>query len=313
MSLRVLKSNKAGVVAFLLAVLTLAGCGRSVEEERRINREERLRLAREDSLSLKIGTLPTLDCLPLFIAKERRVFDTLGVDVHLKAFTSQMDCDQAMKDGKTEGGVTDLVRVARMRSAGTPLRYVAATNAYWQLFSNRLARIHELKYLEDKMLAMTRNSATDMLRSIAIDSVHLKDEYVFPIQVNDVHVRLHMLLNNEMDAMLLTEPQATTARLFRHPVLMDSRDKNLRLGVIVVREKALRDKRRQRQLELFVKAYNAACDSINKRGVQAYGELIKKYMGCDDKTVKALPKMTYSHAAQPRPSDIDRAARWAAR
>ena len=160
---------------------------------------------------------------------------------------------------------------------------------------------------------MTRNSATDMLRSIAIDSVHLKDEYVFPIQVNDVHVRLHMLLNNEMDAMLLTEPQATTARLFRHPVLMDSRDKNLRLGVIVVREKALRDKRRQRQLELFVKAYNAACDSINKRGVQAYGELIKKYMGCDDKTVKALPKMTYSHAAQPRPSDIDRAARWAAR
>ena len=305
-----MNSNKICFYIFFLLVITLLACGQSVEEKRRLSREEKQRLAREDSLALKVGTLPTLDCLPLFIAKECRIFDTLGVDVHLKAYTSQIDCDQAMKDGKTEGCVTDLVRAGRMRSQGIPLRYVTATNAYWQLVTNRLARIHELKYLEDKMIAMTRFSATDMLRSIAVDSVRLKDEYVFPVQVNDVHVRLHMLLNNEMDAMLLTEPQATTARLFRHPVLMDSRDKNLHLGVVVFREKALRDKRRQQQLNKFVKAYNAACDSINIKGVQKYGDVIRKYMKCDEKTVQALPKISFPHVSPPRQSDIDRASKW---
>ena len=38
-------------------------------------------------------------------------------------------------------------------------------------------------------------------------------EEVFKVQINDVALRLQMLLNNEMDAMLLTEPQATTARI----------------------------------------------------------------------------------------------------
>ena len=50
-----------------------------------------------------------------------------------------------------------------------------------------------------------------------------------------------MLLNNEMDAMLLTEPQATTARIYKNDVLMDSRDKDMRLGVI---EMCIRDSSR---------------------------------------------------------------------
>ena len=59
------------------------------------------------------------------------------------------------------------------------------------------------------MLAMTRYSATDLLADYAVDSAKLKSEQVFKIQVNDVNIRLKMLLNNEIDAVLLTEPQAT--------------------------------------------------------------------------------------------------------
>ena len=116
-----------------------------------------------------------------------------------------------------------------------------------------------------------------------------------------------MLINNEMDAMWLPEPQATTARLAKHPVMMDTKQKDIRLGVIAFREKALKDKRRQQQLNAFVKAYNRACDSINHYGLKEYADLIKKYCHTDDKTVEALPKMTFPHAAPPRAVDLERA------
>ena len=276
---------------FTALVLT-ASCGQSYDEKQRLSKAEKARLKTEDSLALKVAVLPTLDGMPIFLAKERRLFDTLNVDVRLRRWNAQMDCDTALIGSSIEGSVTDLVRAERIKKRGTPLTYVAATNAYWQLVSNRLARVKELKQLSDKMIAMTRFSATDYLADLAIDSAKPKYD-VFRVQINDVHIRLRMLLNNEMDAMLLTEPQATTARLYRHPVLMDSRDKGLRFGVIAFRTAAMRDVRRRKQIQAFIKAYNS--------------DLVMKYCGADKKTIKALPKMRFEHAVKPRSQDILRA------
>ena len=288
------------------ALVLIASCGQSYDEKQRLSKAEKARLKTEDSLALKVAVLPTLDGMPIFLAKERRLFDTLNVDVRLRRWNAQMDCDTALIGSSIEGSVTDLVRAERIKKRGTPLTYVAATNAYWQLVSNRLARVKELKQLSDKMIAMTRFSATDYLADLAIDSV--KPKYaVFRVQINDVHIRLRMLLNNEMDAMLLTEPQATTARLYRHPVLMDSRDKGLRFGVIAFRTAAMRDVRRRKQIQAFIKAYNMACDSLNEKGLQHYSDLVMKYCGADKKTIKALPKMRFEHAVKPRSQDILRA------
>ena len=294
----------------MILSLFLFSCGKSYEEQKRLSRAEKARLAKEDSLALKVGTLPTLDCLPLFVAYDHHFFEKFGEDVRIKPYQSQIDCDDAMLKGKIEGNVTDVVRAQRMRHRGTALRYVAATNAYWQLFGNRLSRIHEVKQLQDKMVGMARYSVTDMLTSMAVDSAKLKSEYVFRIQINDPVIRLRMLVNNELDAMFFTEPQATAARIQKHPILMDSRKKDLWMGAIVFKEKAIADKRRQKQLTAFIKAYNEACDSINQRGMAFYGDIIKKYTKADDRTVKALPVLKFEHAKAPRQKDLDRADQW---
>ena len=58
----------------------------------------------------------------------------------------------------------------------------------------------------------------------------------------------------------------------------------------------MEDNRRKQQLKLFIRAYNEACDSINKFGVDSYADVIKKYTEADNKTIKALPKLNYKHA-----------------
>jgi NitT/TauT family transport system substrate-binding protein len=297
-------------IIVMTGLLVLAGCGQSYEETKRLSREQRKKLAREDSAALKIAVMPTLDCLPLFIAKDHQLFDTI-VDIRLKHYTAQMDCDTAMMRGRVEGVVTDLVRAERMIHSGTPMKYVASTNAYWLLISNRKQRITQLKHLDDKMLAMTRYSVTDFLGDLAVDSAKLKTERVFRIQINDVNIRLKMLENNEMDAMFLTEPQATQALLGKHKILLDTRQEDIRMGVIAFRTKGMDDQNRKKQMEVFLKGYNAACDSINKFGVRHYKDVIRKYYSVSEPALKQLPdSLKYNHAEAPRQKDIERAQQW---
>ena len=294
----------------IVAALVLFSCGQSYEETKRITRAQRLKMAREDSAALKVAVLPTLDCLPVFLAKDHQMFDTV-VDIRLKRFTAQMDVDTALMNKRVEIGVTDLVRAERMKKLGDSLQYLTSTNAYWQLVTNRGARIVDLKHLDDKMLAMTRYSVTDLLGDLAVDSAKLKPERVFRIQINDVNVRLKMLENNEMDALLLTEPHASQARYLKHKVILDTRKQDMQMGAFVVQGKGMDDKNRQQQLKVFREGYNRACDSINKYGVGQYKDLVMKYCNVKETAVEGLPKdLKFNRIASPRDKDIERAKNW---
>ena len=294
----------------ITTICLLVGCGQSYEETKRITREQRLKQLREDSAALKIAVLPTLDCLPIFLAEDHELFDTV-VDIRLKQFTAQMDIDTALMNNRVELGVTDLVRAERMIKQKTPIEYLTATNAYWQIVTNRVARITDLKHLDDKMLAMTRYSVTDLIGDLVVDSAKLKPERVFRLQINDVNVRLKMLENNEMDALVMTEPQAAQARWLKHKVIFDTRKQDMQMGAIVMQSRVLKERMRKVQLKVFIKGYNAACDSINKFGVAHYKDLVMKYCKVRKEAVDTIPKdLKFSHIAKPREKDIERAQKW---
>lgn len=308
-----LRSTATSSLTFIICVVVLLSlfiaCNKSYQEQKQEEKKTLAETLRKDSLALKIATVPTLDCLPLFIGVEDSLFEHNGVDVHLKQRNGQIDCDTLIRGKYVEGIVSDLIRTERLKKEGIALRYLTATNAYWQLYTNHISRIKELKQLSDKMIAMTRYSATNYLADYAIDSA--KPQYdVFKIQINDPRTRIKMMINNEMDAALFTEPQATTARIYNNPMLMDSRDKNIRFGVIAFRESALKDKRRQKQLKAFTKVYNMAVDSINYYGFGHYAAIIMKYTNADEKTIKALPKLKFNHVNPPRQRDINVAKRY---
>ncbi|MBR1548705.1 MAG: ABC transporter substrate-binding protein [Prevotella sp.] len=299
------------ILAIMAGVALLAACGQSYEETKRIARENRREAMRRDSAALKIAVMPTLDCLPLYVAEHYGLLDSLNGGVRLKRYTAQMDCDTALTRGRVEGSVSDLVRAKRMERDGMKLRYVATTNAYWLLVANRNARIRQTKQLDDKMVAMTRLSATDMLSDMVVDSARIDNERVFRVQINDLSVRMQMLQNNEMDALWLTEPQATAARLMKHNTLMDSRRAGVRLGTMVFREKEMRREGRSRQLQLLVTAYNQACDSINKYGVRHYGRIISERCGVAPQVADSLPAtLRYEHAHGPLQQDVTRVEQW---
>ena len=320
-------------VAVVLA--SLSACGKSYDEKKRISESARRQDLRQDSLALKIATVPTMDCLPLFVAVDDSMFAKAGVDV--RGLLRRRTPDQIHPSGNQVAAADGAFRAALGALAGrAPFQFFPALVAEGAVVGNHVSAFGALDHItssiiielltiaipaleemqrdgEDgrkKMVAITRFSATDYLAEIAIKAAKPKYD-VFQVQINDVNLRLKMLINNEMDAAVLTEPQATTARLYKNPVLTDSRDQHLDLGVVAFREACWKDKHRQAQVETFVKVYNQACDSINKNGVQHYAAVISKYMGADDKTIQALPKLQYRHAQPPQPHDVEVARkRW---
>ena len=299
------------LMIMIAGALLLAACGQSYEETKRIARENRREALRKDSAALKIAVMPTLDCLPLYVAEHYQLFDTAFGGVRLKYFKAHMDCDTALMRRRVEGAISDLVRSKRMERQGMKIRYATVTNAYWQLVTNRNARIRQLKQLDDKMVAMTRYSITDLMTDRAIDSVKLDRDRVYKVQINDVDVRLLMLQNNEIDALWLTEPQATVARTMKHPVVLDTRSLGLQLGVLVFNEQEMRRQARGKQFDLFMKAYNQACDSISKHGLRHYRNLIVKKCGIKETMADSLPdNIKYERARGLRQQDIDAVEKW---
>ena len=289
---------KLSVYLFALSLFLLS-CGGSAGGEQKDG-------VPDDSVQLRIAVTPTLDCLPVFIAMECGVFSEIGLDVNLKRFQAQMDCDTAIMRGSANVVVTDLVRAQRMKDNGLDLELVTATDASWQLLAAKKARISQLSQLDNKMVAMTRFSATHLLTDKSVDSGKVQPERVFQVQVNDVDVRLNMLQTEILDALWLPEPQATAARNEKANVLLDTRTMDLRLGVVAFERRAAT----QRQVELFKKAYNIACDSINERGLQAYRDIIRTFCNATDQTLDSLPDLHFEHAAPPRATDSLRAVKW---
>ncbi len=252
--------------------------------------------------TLRIAVTPTLDCLPLYVADATGMFGEEHLNVRLMKYTAQMDCDTAILRGRVQGVFTDLVRAQHLRQKGANLHEVGATNLHWQLISNRNARLKDVRQLGDKMVGMTRFSATDFLTADLIDRSKPKNE-VFRIQVNNVFIRLKMLVGYEIDAAFMPEPQATVARMGKNNVLADTKAKDIRLGVAVFSMAAKDQKKVRQALPAFVKAYDRACDSLNIRGIQHYADLLKAHFQLNDAAVKALPKTAFAKMSPVREKD----------
>lgn len=259
-------------------------------------------MAAEYKAAFKVAVMPTLDCLPFYVAHQEQLLDTAKVDMRLVSFNSQADCDTALVGGSVECAVGDLVRFHALEGRGAKLDYLIQTPAQWQLLASRRARMKKASQLGDKIIGLTRHSACSYAFDRAVRLSKPKQQ-AYTVPVNNVIIRLDMLRNSELDAIVATEPQATQARIVGANVLYSTGKEALHLGAVAFRSDEM--VKRKGQLAEVLKAYNAATDSINKNGVAFYSEILKEKMNLTDKEIASLPKLRYEHAHKPAAKDLN--------
>lgn len=298
---------KIRVILFFSVFVLLCSCGQSGHEGNNDSGKDSLKTANADSV-FNIAVLPTLDCLPFYIACENKLFADKGVDVRLTVYKSQMDCDTAIISGYAQAAISDIVRAEHMKMNGCDVDYWSIGGSVWSLVVNKNLSIDKLNKLNEKMLSMARYSATHYLADTISKIARLDDMQLFQIQINDIGIRYRMLMNNQMDALLLPEPYATSARMKGHAVLFDSKKIDMPMGALIVC--AANDKLRNKQIADILEVYNAVCKSIDENGIKSYNGIISKYCGVEELADSIPADIKYGQAVKPQVKDVERIVSW---
>ena len=262
------------------------------------------------SLSLRVGVLPTLDCLPFYVAEEKGIFDTLGLGIRLFTYSCAMNCDTAFLRHQIDCAVSDIVKAQVWNIDNDSVRALMTTNLRLYLLTSRQARIMNTESIKEKIIAITRNSVCDMTLDNIARSVKLGSQEVNKPQINDFDLRMNMLVQNQYDGALLPEPYASIAQQRGARRVSDSDSFCKGLSLFVTHLSTLQQRRGD--LELLVKAYNIAIDSINARIDKGQGHdilLALPVIGVENDTTLQLSHFT--HASLPSDSSLTAARTWA--
>ena len=165
----------------------------------------------EDSTAIKLGVLPTMECLPFYYADSIGLFDSLGVNVHLVTFDAAMDADTAFVNGKIDGIVTDLVKVCIWQGQGDTAKVAMVSELRMWLITAPKARLLKAESLREKIVGITRHSAVDYFADKILESVKLQSIDLNKPQINNIRLRGLMVDQDQMDGAILPEPYASEA------------------------------------------------------------------------------------------------------
>lgn len=238
--------------------------------------------ADNNPIDLRIAVMPGMDCMPFYVAESYGMFEKEGLVVRLVPFRAHMDIDTALVGGSVDMAVTDKYRVEYLKKQGASLSIWAPAQTEWTLVANKKSRLTNTGQFGGKVVAMTRNSATDHLSETAFSELTERPPYF--VQINDVIVRKNMMVGGELDAAWLQEPQVSEILSHGHNIVNTNVEKE-QMGQFVYRNKGKYTKTKGDKLR---KIYNNACDSINKNGIKAYPQQL---VNCCFADTAALKKM----------------------
>lgn len=91
-------------VLALVAVLVLGACS-----------------AQQETDSIRIGTMPTEDILPMWVAEQEGLFEDAGVNAEIVVFDSAQSLSAALTAGEVDIAMTDPMRAVKLCESGTDL------------------------------------------------------------------------------------------------------------------------------------------------------------------------------------------------
>ncbi len=222
---------------------------------------------RVSAKSLKIGVIPTTECLPFLVADRLGLADSMGLDLHVELFHSCMDADTAFLRHRIDGITTDMVKLGIWGSHGEPV--VGVMGGTWHLaaLTTRQSRISSPSNLKEKIVAITRNSCLDMYADLMMGKANLESVDLNKPQINDLRIRYRMVEQNELDGAILPPPWSEMClrkgcRLISDYSELDGMSNNFAL---VFNDSLL--SRRKADVKKLIKVYNSSVDYIKRHKI----------------------------------------------
>ena len=234
-------------------------------------------LAAQDQMAgpdLRIGALPVLNMLPLYVAQDAGYFDEAGVVVEIVDFLSSKAAQEAAIAGEIDGFQADLVSALVVNEQGGNLRvvrHVGITNIpFVAIIAGRDSGIESVADLVGRQIGLSENTIIQYLTNSLLASAGMSPDDVQYVDTPGIYNRLQRLSDGEIDAATLPEPYAAAASLLGNRVLIDDSGMDyvpeaLNISADVLAENG-------EAVSAFLAAYEQAVATINAMDgdIQAY-------------------------------------------
>jgi NitT/TauT family transport system substrate-binding protein len=261
----------------LLAVMLLAACGNgnTTENTNETTDKDKQPANTETEPSgeeFSIGILAAESGIPIILAKEKGFFEEEGVNVSIKPFSNPMDRNVAVQAGQLDATIADVMTEASFRENGINMKITSDISEDFKILSSPNSGITEMKQLDGKNVSLVPNFILEYI----MDEFAKKGDFSYKIiEIASFSDRFEQLLQDRIDGVVFTEPQAGLLVEKGAHLLGSSKEAGIKGGTILFTDEMIESK--PEDIKAFYRAYNKAVDYMNETDADEYSDILADY------------------------------------
>lgn len=265
---------------------------------------------------LRVGLLPIVDALPMYVAESEGYYKQQGLEVELTLFASALERDAALQAGQLDLELNDLVsatllnkdadqfRVIRLAYRGNPtmpmMLVLAAPNSPIQAPTD----------LKGVPVAISGNTVIEYSTDRLLEGAGLAPSDIQKMEVTKIPVRAEMLAKGQVQAATLPEPMASLAIQQGARKVIDDGQTGIGISVITARKSVLDQS--GAQVRRFLATYEQAVAEL-ARSPEKYRALFVEKAKIPDSLRDKLAVPPYPKAEVPSREEVAAVLAWSRR
>ncbi len=191
--------------------------------------------------SVTIGTLPTEDALPLWVAEEEGLFEDAGLDdVEIVTFQSAQERDAAFAAGEVDAFMGDVIAASQFEASGVPVT-IATTMlgatpdaGRFGILTGPDSTYTSLTDLAGVPVGTSSNTIQEYVLDGLMEQAGVPEDQVTKEEVDKVPVRFDLVMQGKIAAAALPEPLLSLGEFQGGTILAtDTEGDNLSVTVLV--------------------------------------------------------------------------------
>lgn len=265
---------------------------------------------------IRIGTLPTEDVLPLWVAEKDGLFKKAGLDVTITTFQSAQERDAALTAGAVDGTMGDLIAAASLRAGGVRVKVatimLGATpqQGRFGIVVKPGSKATSLKQLAGVPVGTSSASIQEFVLDELMQAAGVPAASVKKEEVKKVPVRFELLMSGKLAAAALPEPFISLAQKSGAKVIADdTTGANISQTVLIFSQKYLDDPAGSAAVSKLLGVWDIAAAAVNKNPDSFRGLLVEKAR-LPQPLADNYKVNTYPIAQLPTPAEVATVLTW---
>lgn len=298
-------------------MLTLSFVGCSKQESQSPAGSTQAAAPAEQTKVLQIGTMPTEDFLPMWVAQEQGLFDTEKTgEVQFTVFPSAQELSAALSSGAIDMAMTDIPTAANLSKSGTEMCITwvtlgrTAAEGRFGIMVGPKSEIQSIEELKSVPIGVGSGTMLEYVMDKLLESKGFTKDEIKVEELKKIPVRLQAVMEGECAAGVFPATLLELGELQGARVLLDdTQGANLSQSIMTVRAEALKDPAMKQRIEAVRAGWNAAVESVSKDKDSAKTILLKN-VKLPEPLQANYPIQNYPKAGLPSSEEVESVLSW---